>query len=167
MNWDYNTVKALRELWAQGHSATQIAAMLGTTKGSIVGKLDRLGLRAVHREVNPHNTRRMYQGLEPHAKRIRTKDGLPRVRVVVPIPEPPKEPEFIGPLNDIPDSGCRFPRGEMGKDYQCCGQENVSKASPYCEFHHSRCTPKKREVGIYSGKGKTGALGRLSGAWAA
>lgn len=44
--WPEDRVAALRSLWNQENSASQIAAILGdgVTRNAVIGKLDRLGL---------------------------------------------------------------------------------------------------------------------------
>jgi hypothetical protein len=42
--WDDSTVAVLTRRWTAGHSAGEIAAELGTTKGAVIAKAHRLGL---------------------------------------------------------------------------------------------------------------------------
>src|ERR1700689_5675513 len=46
MVWDEETIRLLRDLWAQGHSTAEIGRRLGGTKNAIVGKAHRLDLDA-------------------------------------------------------------------------------------------------------------------------
>lgn len=46
MIWDEETIRLLRELWAQGISTAEIGRRLRTSKNSVVGKAHRLGLDA-------------------------------------------------------------------------------------------------------------------------
>ena len=47
MSWTLEREEKLRELWKKGHSASQIASMLGdTTRNAIIGKAHRLNLEA-------------------------------------------------------------------------------------------------------------------------
>jgi GcrA cell cycle regulator len=46
MVWDDETIRLLRELWAQGHSTAEIGRRLGVSKNAIVGKAHRLELDA-------------------------------------------------------------------------------------------------------------------------
>ena len=50
MSWTDERVVLLRELWAQGLSASQIAARLGgVSRNAVIGKAHRLGLEGRHR----------------------------------------------------------------------------------------------------------------------
>ncbi len=45
MSWTDDKVKKLRELWTKGHTASQIAGLLGeTTRNAVIGKAHRLNL---------------------------------------------------------------------------------------------------------------------------
>ncbi len=46
MVWDEETIRLLRDLWAQGHSTAEIGRRLGVSKNAIVGKAHRLELDA-------------------------------------------------------------------------------------------------------------------------
>ena len=45
MSWTDERVNVLKKLWAEGHSASQIAKQLGgVTRNAVIGKVHRLGL---------------------------------------------------------------------------------------------------------------------------
>ena len=47
MSWTPERVKELTELWKKGHTASQIASLLGdTTRNAVIGKAHRLNLQA-------------------------------------------------------------------------------------------------------------------------
>ena len=43
MSWDANDVALLKKLWADGHSAGQIASRLGHSRNAVSAKLKRMG----------------------------------------------------------------------------------------------------------------------------
>ena len=47
MNWTTERENKLKELWTKGHTASQIAELLGeTTRNAVIGKAHRLDLEA-------------------------------------------------------------------------------------------------------------------------
>ena len=47
MSWTDEKVEKLKELWTKGHTASQIAEVLGdTTRNAVIGKAHRLNLEA-------------------------------------------------------------------------------------------------------------------------
>ena len=49
MSWDAKDVALLKELWATGQSAAQIARRLGCSRNAVCGRLTRLGLKRGHK----------------------------------------------------------------------------------------------------------------------
>jgi GcrA cell cycle regulator len=49
MSWDANDVALLKELWAAGHSAGQIASRLGHSRNAVSAKLKRMGHKRSHK----------------------------------------------------------------------------------------------------------------------
>jgi GcrA cell cycle regulator len=49
MGWDTKDVALLKQLWAAGQSAAQIACRLGCSRNAVCGMLTRLGLRRGHK----------------------------------------------------------------------------------------------------------------------
>jgi GcrA cell cycle regulator len=49
MSWDANDVALLKQLWAEGHSAGQIASRLGYSRNAVSAKLKRLGHKRGHK----------------------------------------------------------------------------------------------------------------------
>ena len=49
MRWDARDVALLKNLWAEGQSAAQIARRLGCSRNAVCGRLTRLGLKRGHK----------------------------------------------------------------------------------------------------------------------
>ena len=49
MSWDAKDVALLKELWATGQSAAQIARRLGCSRNAVCGRLTRLGMKRGHK----------------------------------------------------------------------------------------------------------------------
>jgi GcrA cell cycle regulator len=48
MSWDVKNIALLKKLWANGHSAAQIATRLGHSRNAVCAKLLRMGLKRGH-----------------------------------------------------------------------------------------------------------------------
>jgi hypothetical protein len=44
MSWTEERIERLKELWADGNTATEIGRMMATTSSAVLGKINRLGL---------------------------------------------------------------------------------------------------------------------------
>ena len=54
MGWTSEKVEKLKELWSKGHTASQIAEMLGdTTRNAVIGKAHRLKLELHQSNLAP------------------------------------------------------------------------------------------------------------------
>ena len=152
MTWNDERVDALKKLWADGLSASQIAGRLGgVTRNAVIGKVHRLGL------AGRATTSRM----KSHRPRVRTaqaaKRGLMRSRPVgianSPLkslyladiePYVPPAEEIVIPLNErkyiqtLTESCCRWPIGDPQQpEFHFCGRKKIP-GLPYCEVHARR-----------------------------
>ena len=67
MSWTEEKVEKLKELWSKGHTASQIAEIIGnTTRNAVIGKAHRLDLEA--RAPSKQTSSNSKQDLKP-AKR--------------------------------------------------------------------------------------------------
>lgn len=161
MSWNDERVEALKKLWAEGLSASQIASRIGgVTRNAVIGKVHRLGLSG-------------------RAPTSRTTTARPRPRIAA--PRRPTKPRFaaIGatalrpsfqleaepyvstyeeldiPLKerksllDLTESSCRWPIGDpQHAEFHFCNRSKLA-GLPYCEFHSRRAfqpvQPRRRE----------------------
>lgn len=124
-----------KALWAEGHSAGEIASEIGggVSRNAVLGKLCRLGLCA--KKLQPDGT--------PRPKIARAKPAKPRMALVhapsVPVDEPPAltlDGAPITILNAGPNH-CRWPHGDPLKDdFHFCGHPKA-EGRPYCAYHCS------------------------------
>ena len=50
MSWTLERESKLKALWKKGHTASQIAALIGgTTRNAVIGKANRLNLEAIEK----------------------------------------------------------------------------------------------------------------------
>lgn len=152
--WTPERVELLKQMWADGLSASVIAGRLGAgvSRNAVIGKVHRLGLsgRAMPPRTASPRPRRPHQpslaGSQPGRPRMLPTAGATALkaqvcqeRVVEPDPEPIR-------LVDIPrgervnllmlsDKTCRWPIGEPGTDdFFFCGM-SPRESTPYCEYH--------------------------------
>lgn len=125
--WTVENIDRLKALHTAKHSLRQIAKLMGTTRNVIGGKAKRLGL------VSPNG---------PTAREKPSEPNIPKPKRIPPAPIQEvtviDDVEFIGPVNSFPDdrgTSCRYPRGEPGVDFQCCGKPVAVSGSPYCGHH--------------------------------
>jgi GcrA cell cycle regulator len=158
MNWTDERVERLKKLWAEGLSASQIAAQLGgVSRNAVIGKVHRLSLpgRAKAGGTNTAARAQKRPTVAPRAQtftsRIATRtvtrqqgatmlkeevdidvmeemEYRPASNVVVPISR------RLG-LTELTERTCKWPVGDPLKDdFHFCGCESPD-ASPYCTYH--------------------------------
>jgi len=141
MSWTDDRVALLSKLWADGLSASQIAAELGgVTRNAVIGKVHRLGLSGRAKPANTSMKRPKRASKQGYS---RTKTG-PRSggngtalsvvtrTVVEDIPEPDS---LKMELVNLTEKTCRWPHGDPAtSDFHFCGH-NIKEDSPYCEYH--------------------------------
>jgi GcrA cell cycle regulator len=140
-SWPPERVDALRQLWADGLTASQIAERLGMTRGQICGKASRLGLQGRAEAARARSIRRTRPALPPpgfDAPRQRDERGHLEGQ---PLPEPQPEDVATISLLDAGDSACRWPCGPQEtvsrNEPYFCGATRIPGSS-YCAQHHAR-----------------------------
>jgi GcrA cell cycle regulator len=141
MSWTDERVEMLKKLWADGLSASQIAAELGgITRNAVIGKVHRLGLSG--RAKSPSSS-------SPRPRKARS-SGMMRVSrpsmrgntALAYEYELEPEPEVIDiPLEQrktllqLTEKTCRWPVGDPGStEFYFCGGDSVNEL-PYCSYH--------------------------------
>src|SRR6056297_53913 len=149
MAWTEDRVEVLKKLWAEGHSASQIAKELGgVTRNAVIGKVHRLGLSG---RATPSRPVKRPPRLAHPKPRVR-QDGA----VLTPKPQPSapetvlKTNEKVAMLSALPpqplsdgeaatiltlrDSMCKWPIGDPADPkFAFCGRK--SSDGPYCAEH--------------------------------
>jgi GcrA cell cycle regulator len=145
MGWTDERVELLKNLWAEGLSASQIAAELGgITRNAVIGKVHRLGLSG--RAKSPSSS-------APRARKPRatTHMRLPRAQIRgntalayaydTEEEQVPAVIENIIPMGqrrtilELTEDTCHWPIGDPGAaDFFFCGGHTVA-ALPYCSYH--------------------------------
>ena len=154
MSWTDERVELLKKLWADGLSASQVAAELGgVTRNAVIGKVHRLGLSgraktstSTQRARRPRNqtarTARPSAGSAPTVGATALKaDAKPQA---TPKPKAEAKPELdavVVPISKrasiltLTENTCKWPIGDPGDgDFHFCGHKSES-GSPYCKYH--------------------------------
>lgn len=138
--WTAERDDALKQLWAQGYSASLIADKLANghklTRCAVIGRAHRLKLPArKDRQPLERKPRRRANGA-PRPPRPRPRP-VPPPRPQPPRPTPAMEPNMRKlPLVQLEPHQCRWPLGElMEVAHLFCGADKEDSRS-YCPFHH-------------------------------
>ena len=133
MSWTTEREKKLKELWEKGHTASQIAEILGdTTRNAVIGKAHRLKLAA--RAVSKYSSNPKKQigesGENKQEKYISRKSRFKSLLLDKNFPaENPKK------LEELNDKNCRWPIGHPDEEnFYFCGRNPIEGFS-YCKLH--------------------------------
>ena len=122
MSWTPERESKLRTLWKKGHTASQIAALIGgTTRNAIIGKAHRLNLEA--RAVSKKPSIAPKVKLENDVK-IKQEKISRKARFKSLLLDKNFEPENPKKLTELTDSTCKWPIGHpYEKDFYFCGRK--------------------------------------------
>ena len=132
MSWNNEKVEKLKDLWDKGHTASQIAEMLGdTTRNAVIGKAHRLNLeaRAPSKQTSSSDkqeTRPARKAQQPMSRKSKFKSILLDKNF---------ESEKPTSLEGLTDSTCRWPIGHPDEEkFYFCGRKPIEDF-PYCKLH--------------------------------
>jgi GcrA cell cycle regulator len=150
MSWTDDRVELLKKLWADGLSASQIAAELGgITRNAVIGKVHRLGLSGRAKTPSSSAPRPRKARAPSHVFRsirasMRGNAALATHAVaayeteIEPEPEPIENVIPIGQrcsILELTEDKCHWPIGDPGQsDFFFCGGKTVI-GLPYCGYH--------------------------------
>ena len=139
MGWTDEKVEKLRELWAQGLTANEIAKRLDVTKNAIVGKVHRLCLTARPSPIKSKN-----QEAEETEKAVETvveaKTETANRQVAEASVAPAKSEKGAKEntnvkLVNLDSHSCRWPIGDPRDDDFCFCGKKVRSGQTYCDEH--------------------------------
>ena len=148
--WTEMRVTILRNLWAEGLSASQIAGRLGgTSRNAVIGKVHRLGLagrattsrrrnRIAHLPLRPTRVLRCKNQGNTALKPVFVPEERPAVALTV-VPSVVREMEVPAVLRvdllDLRECMCRWPIGDpQDESFHFCGR-NKGNGISYCDHH--------------------------------
>jgi len=146
MSWTDERVETLKKLWAEGHSASQIAAELGgITRNAVIGKVHRLGLSGRAKSPSSAAPRPRKPRTAPHMLRVTRSSMRGNTALAHAYEfdiEPDAEPiDNVIPLGqrrsllELTEDTCRWPIGDPGSaDFYFCGGPAITSL-PYCAYH--------------------------------
>lgn len=157
MSWTDERVERLTKLWAEGLSASQIAAELGgVSRNAVIGKVHRLNLpgRAKSGGSSASRSKRVASGSRSGygSSRSTVTRSIPRTSgatalkqeviadAIAEIDTRPVEDVVVPifrklPLTELTEKTCKWPVGDpLQDDFYFCGAD-CDDSSPYCSYH--------------------------------
>jgi GcrA cell cycle regulator len=131
MSWTDEKVEKLKELWTKGHTASQIAEVLGdTTRNAVIGKAHRLDLEArAPSKQSGLSTSRENKAVRRPAPTSR------KAKFQSILLDKSFEPENPKSLEDLTDQTCKWPIGHPNEEsFYFCGRKPEGEF-PYCKLH--------------------------------
>jgi GcrA cell cycle regulator len=140
--WTEDRVGALKKLWLEGQSASQIAKQLGggVTRNAVIGKVHRLGLSGRAAPSQPARATFRPSRPRPAASPTQAPSAPRRIEAVQPRAVSPSVP---APMPDLPGTAtvmtlgahmCKWPIGDPSStEFSFCGRR--SSEGVYCVEH--------------------------------
>ena len=144
--WTEDRVGALKKLWLEGQSASQIAKQLGggVTRNAVIGKVHRLGLSGRAAPSQPARTATAFRTTRPRPSQpAPAQPSAPR-RIEAVQPKPVQAPAPVpAPIPDLPGTAtvmtlgahmCKWPIGDpSSREFSFCGRR--ASEGVYCVEH--------------------------------
>ena len=133
MSWTSEKVEKLKELWSKGHTASQIAQMLGeTTRNAVIGKAHRLNLeaRAPSKQSSLPKSRENRQIIKRSPAPMSRKAKFQSILL-----DKNFEAENPKSLEELTETTCKWPIGHPNEEkFYFCGRKPEGEF-PYCKLH--------------------------------
>lgn len=164
MSWTEARVDELKQLWADGFSASLIAAeMGGLTRNAVIGKANRIGLRVDDQRRIPTQHRSYgtapacdHQQRKPRPEKPATptlRAGFNARRAAelqktdpAVLALPPDESPDACTIFELTAATCRWPLGEPGLDMLYCGAAHDPEFGSYCARHREIARGKPMQI---------------------
>ena len=145
--WTEDRVGALKKLWLEGQSASQIAKQLGggVTRNAVIGKVHRLGLsgRATPSQPARTTTTAAFRPARTRTTPPAQPSAPRRIEAVQPRPTAPVPPTPIRAVAELPGTAtvmtlgahmCKWPIGDpSSREFSFCGRR--ASEGVYCVEH--------------------------------
>jgi GcrA cell cycle regulator len=142
MEWTQERIAALKTMWQDGLSASEVARKLGgVSRGAVIGKVHRLGIAGRDLPSRPGNV-----GGRPSGRLRASAGGVPRPSAAPRPPRPAPAPRIVfeatptASLITLTEHGCRWPIGDPdAPGFGFCGRLRADYGA-YCSGHASMAT---------------------------
>ena len=133
MSWTQDKERKLRELWEKGHTASQIAEILGdTTRNAVIGKAHRLKL-AARATSNKSQHQKKQVSISSGSKEEKNVSRRSRFKSL--LLDKNFEPENPKTLEQLENNNCKWPVGHPDEEsFYFCGRKPIEGFS-YCKLH--------------------------------
>ena len=133
MSWTTERERKLKELWKKGHTASQIAEMIGdTTRNAVIGKAHRLNLQARAASKKPSVK---INAENNNTQEFKTQKLGRKAKFKALLLDKNFEQENPKKLEELTDQTCKWPIGHpYEKKFYFCGRKPLEKF-PYCKLH--------------------------------
>ena len=133
MSWTEEKVKKLKELWTKGHTANEIAGLLGdTTRNAVIGKAHRLDLE--ERAPSKGKSSSEKKDLTKSQPKLRSSTSR-KSKFNSILLDKNFEPENPTALENLTDQTCKWPSGHPDEEnFYFCGRKPLDSV-PYCKLH--------------------------------
>tara|TARA_B100001250_G_scaffold88299_1_gene73071 strand:+ start:73 stop:573 length:501 start_codon:yes stop_codon:yes gene_type:complete len=134
MSWTTDREEKLKELWKKGHTASQIAEILGgTTRNAVIGKAHRLNLET--RGTSKKQSAKPVNIIDKDNQKTKTQKLGRKAKFKALLLDKSFEKENPKKLEELTDDTCRWPIGHPYEEkFYFCGRGTVQKF-PYCKLH--------------------------------
>ena len=143
--WTEDRVGALKKLWLEGQSASQIAKHLGggVTRNAVIGKVHRLGLSGRATPSQPARTATTFRPARTRTTPPVQPSAPRRIEAVQPRPSAPVPPTPLPVVVEMPGTAtvltlgahmCKWPIGDpSSREFSFCGRR--ASEGVYCGEH--------------------------------
>ena len=134
MSWTTEREEKLKELWKKGHTASQIAGILGeTTRNAVIGKAHRLNLET--RGTSKKQSAKPVNIIDKDNQKTKTQKLGRKAKFKALLLDKSFEKENPKKLEELTDDTCRWPIGHPYEEkFYFCGRKPLEKF-PYCKLH--------------------------------
>ena len=134
MSWTSEKVEKLKELWTKGHTASQIAEVLGdTTRNAVIGKAHRLNLEA--RAPSKQSSSPKSKETRQNTKQRNSAPMSRKAKFQSILLDKNFEPENPKSLEELTEDTCKWPIGHPNEEkFYFCGRKPEGDF-PYCKLH--------------------------------